>query len=187
MRTNRHGYTLVEIVVVAAIVALIVALLFPVFGPSREKARQAVCVSNLHQIGRAIQMYVADWDGVDASVGMRSTHAQLGLPPMRQALEPYLKDERAEVCPSVHDPKRRGRPTSYIWPVLGGEGIDPTFLDMIALRGGDYPAVACDQHNARTDFIYMPRWETKTIIVLRLNQRVQVELLPVHVATTSEW
>ena len=45
------------------IIGLLAALLFPVFAKARERARQTVCESNLHQIGLSIQMYQNDNSG----------------------------------------------------------------------------------------------------------------------------
>jgi prepilin-type N-terminal cleavage/methylation domain-containing protein len=54
---QRRGFTLIELLVVIAIIAILAAILFPVFAQAREKARQTSCVSNLKQIGTALQMY----------------------------------------------------------------------------------------------------------------------------------
>src|SRR5437016_13624599 len=59
-RHDHHGFTLIELLVVIAIIAILAAILFPVFAQAREKARQAVCLSNQKQIGTAIMMYAQD-------------------------------------------------------------------------------------------------------------------------------
>jgi prepilin-type processing-associated H-X9-DG protein len=51
---------LLELLVVIAIIALLAALLFPAISRSRQKAQQIKCVSNLHQLGIALQNFVAD-------------------------------------------------------------------------------------------------------------------------------
>jgi prepilin-type N-terminal cleavage/methylation domain-containing protein/prepilin-type processing-associated H-X9-DG protein len=58
---GRHkGFTLIELLVVIAIIGILAAMVFPVFARARESARKAVCLSNLKNIGLAIQMYLAD-------------------------------------------------------------------------------------------------------------------------------
>jgi prepilin-type processing-associated H-X9-DG protein len=53
---------LIELLVVIAIIAVLAAILFPVFASVREKGWQATCLSNLKQIGHALEMYVQDYD-----------------------------------------------------------------------------------------------------------------------------
>jgi prepilin-type N-terminal cleavage/methylation domain-containing protein/prepilin-type processing-associated H-X9-DG protein len=63
IRFRSRGFTLIELLVVTAIIAVLAAILFPVFAQAREKARSIDCVSNLHQIGIALEMYISDSDG----------------------------------------------------------------------------------------------------------------------------
>ena len=60
----KKGFTLIELLVVIAIIAILAAILFPVFAAAREKARQTSCLSNLKQIGTALQLYIDDFDQV---------------------------------------------------------------------------------------------------------------------------
>lgn len=58
-----RGFTLIELLVVIAIIAILASILFPVFAKAREKARQATCLSQLRQLGTAVQMYAQDNSG----------------------------------------------------------------------------------------------------------------------------
>lgn len=63
MHQAKKGFTLIELLVVIAIIAILAAILFPVFAQAREKARQAMCQSNLKQLGLAFLQYASDYDG----------------------------------------------------------------------------------------------------------------------------
>lgn len=59
----RHGFTLVELLVVISIIALLVGILVPALGRARNATMDMKCMSNLKQIGIAIASYGADNDG----------------------------------------------------------------------------------------------------------------------------
>jgi prepilin-type N-terminal cleavage/methylation domain-containing protein/prepilin-type processing-associated H-X9-DG protein len=97
---TRRGFTLIELLVVIAIIAILAAILFPVFARAREKARQTSCLSNLKQLGTALQMYVQDYDSMtpphnddDGSDGWRWFQFPLRL-------LPYTKNTQILRCPS---------------------------------------------------------------------------------------
>ena len=54
---RRHGFTLVEMLVVVAIIGVLIALLLPAIQAAREAARRTGCATNLRNIGSAIQQY----------------------------------------------------------------------------------------------------------------------------------
>jgi prepilin-type N-terminal cleavage/methylation domain-containing protein len=57
----KSGFTLLELLVVAAMIALLAALLLPALASARHAGKRAACIANLRQIGIAIHSYSDDF------------------------------------------------------------------------------------------------------------------------------
>ena len=152
------AFTLIELLVVIAIIAILAAILFPVFAKAREKARQSSCLNNLSQIGRAVMMYVQDWDGTYPLVHLgtpdepnehghehghehdhehKHEHEEAGS--WYDGIMPYLKNKDVFKCPS--DPVRDETISSYSinglfeYATSEGDFKKPAQTIMMAERG----------------------------------------------------
>lgn len=73
-RPERNKFTLIVI----AIIAILAGMLLPALNSARNKAREALCMGNMKQIGTAIANYVGDSDDM--------------LPPVCNASNQYFRD-----------------------------------------------------------------------------------------------
>jgi prepilin-type N-terminal cleavage/methylation domain-containing protein/prepilin-type processing-associated H-X9-DG protein len=120
---SRRGFTLIELLVVIAIIAILAAILFPVFAQARAKARQTGCLSNMRQVGLAIQMYSQDydehmvyarsfgrvWSLVEKLWGQGKDGERTDDVEMPDLLLPYTKNTGVFFCPGVSP--------DYVWNI----------------------------------------------------------------------
>lgn len=59
-RRSGLGFTLIELLVVISIIGTLACLLLPALASAKEQAKKAQCISNLHQLGVALQIYTED-------------------------------------------------------------------------------------------------------------------------------
>jgi prepilin-type N-terminal cleavage/methylation domain-containing protein/prepilin-type processing-associated H-X9-DG protein len=126
---RRAAFTLIELLVVLAVIGLLAGLLLPAVSRATESGRSTACLSNLRQVGIALQLYVDDnhnrlpvmrdraleaaVEAVTNAVPTTNAAASMDL-----VLRPYLGAPGVLRCPS--DRKRFFELTgsSYSWNSL---------------------------------------------------------------------
>jgi len=116
---KRQGFTLIELLVVIAIIAILAAILFPVFSNAKERARQAMCCSNLKQLTQAFRQYCDDHNGAMPSGCARLSNPRIEWTGSPDCLRPdvdltkgqiwnYVRSRGVYLCPSDKGIKAEG-------------------------------------------------------------------------------
>lgn len=152
-RGSALGFTLLELLVVIAIIALLAAILFPVFSAARADARRTACISNLRQIGLALNMYLQDFDGLPPHLstlaGTYMTANGLFICPSDRAKGHYTGTNRLEG--NLYLPSGVSYDYDPEWSIaqsLGWWNAAPNFG--LGLWGDLTPVADCQWHWATT-------------------------------------
>lgn len=172
---GQAAFTLIELLVVIAILSMLAAILFPVFAGAREKGRQTACLSNLRQLGLAVNQYTQDFDetlpgATDGNPGSGTVGGWVyyttftgGMDVTRGSIYPYVRNPRVYICASDTAGDENG--VSYgINSCLSREPYIDNVLAGRELAGFDNPAswMLLGEESAGTVFTPDPRPWTGT-------------------------
>jgi len=130
------GLTILELLVVVGIIALLGVLLFPALRNSKRAAETTACLSNLRQIGTALQVHLNDNDGRMPVLQNRSNKTDTA-PAMDTVLLPDSSSNPVFRCPSDRKNLFEDTGCSYFWNfTINGQDVTRLF----SIAGGDSPA-----------------------------------------------
>ena len=125
-----RAFTLIELLVVIAIIGILAALLIPTLARSKESARATGCLSNLHQLGIALQLYVQDNENhlpVLTNLGVSAAGLPLSNTPptLDVVLTNHVSAGKVFACPSDDLRLFELTGTSFWWNhLLNGQDAD---------------------------------------------------------------
>jgi prepilin-type N-terminal cleavage/methylation domain-containing protein/prepilin-type processing-associated H-X9-DG protein len=123
------AFSLIELLVVIAVMGVLAALALPVLNRAHEAGRSTACISNLHQIGLALQIYVDANNNLlpimrDAPMDTNAA-ATNTFPIVDTVLNTELGNTNVLRCPSDNQGIFQLTGSSYAWnSLLNGENAN---------------------------------------------------------------
>lgn len=109
------AFTLLELLVVIGVVALLAALAIPVTQRVVQSGLAAGCLSNLRQLGVALNLYLGEHNQTMPVLMAGRADKTQNIPVIDNTLNLYLPDPRAFACPADNGNFAARTGTSYYW------------------------------------------------------------------------
>ena len=111
----RRGFTLIELLVAIVVIAIIAGLAVPAYQRALQGGRAAACISNLRQIGTALNLYLGEHNNTMPPLAAARSSTSQNVPVIDNTLNAYAPDARVFACPADTAGLAAATGTSYFW------------------------------------------------------------------------
>ena len=183
-----RAFTMIELTLVVAIILILSGLLLPALCQAKQQARSAACKSNLHQIGLALTMYVADYQKYPTAGAWMAV--AVSTAPNQRVL-PYAANNRnIFYCPSQKLAAKSTAERTVTEPLsYGCNNLGSARFDFWGIRLGiaTYPPISASEVRAPSDMILLGDSGTDTFWDMTLNPNVLAPGPDTILMTANSW
>ena len=111
----KKAFTLIELLIVLVIVAILAGIAVPVYQRMVERGRAAACVSNLRQLGLALNLYLGEHNQTMPPLAAGRSSTSQDIPVIDNTLNAYAPNPGVFACPSDMQGIAAATGTSYYW------------------------------------------------------------------------
>jgi prepilin-type N-terminal cleavage/methylation domain-containing protein/prepilin-type processing-associated H-X9-DG protein len=120
----KRAFTLIELLVVIFIISVLVALSFPLYMRIVENGRATACVSNLRQLGIALNLYLGEHNATMPTLAAARSSNTQDVAAVDNTLNAYASNPAVFLCPSDRTGIGQATGTSYYWnSALNGQRV----------------------------------------------------------------
>lgn len=143
---KKHGFTLVELLAVAAMIGVLAALSFGAVRNLHGSANATKCLSNLRQVGAAVQLFAGDNNASLPGTGHFRTSDGTSLS-WTAVLEDYLSNDFIGKCPSARSHRAN---VTYGWNDMLSDPATGQGMRIVACRSPSSTIILAESSNIQT-------------------------------------
>jgi prepilin-type N-terminal cleavage/methylation domain-containing protein/prepilin-type processing-associated H-X9-DG protein len=141
-----RAFTLVEMLVTLAIVTALAGVSVPVYEHAVQSSRAAACISNLRQLGVALNLYANDHNQTLPSLQAGRTSVTENIPVLDNTLNVYSGPSAVFGCPADNAHLFQTTGTSYYWNVaMNGQSLANLHFLALSTQASHIPLLADKQ------------------------------------------
>ena len=120
----KKAFTVIELLVVLVILLLLIGITVPVYMRATERGRATACISNLRQLGIALDLYLGEHNQTMPTLAAARSSATQDMPVIDNTLSAYASNPNVFACPSDFQGIAAATGTSYYWnSALNGQAV----------------------------------------------------------------